>query len=650
MNDCMNDTVKKYEYVLEPSEIREFCLAALWERFKCRKGVWIRLLVIIVIELFIIPEAAVLVAVMVVVMLIVSGIYNYTAAARMLEGQPWGIWVEGDKLKAERGDCSEVSCRNIQFIRITKHLLMLGYLQSVKTPAWFVVPLHVFENVQERERFLDKIRNPQAASEAGGLPEEGIEAVTRDTAGQNLRNTETREYMRFAYRLDGERWVRFQKGAADILNGTSLGKPMRFYGMVIWGCVMMAVMTSCVYFTAGTLNWLLVCVCFFITMWMVLRLYCRNPEKGIRKQLRAPEVAGRACGVWQVSLTEEAIAVSMPMDMKVSYVWESLRWLLETEEVFYIFHKDKRHFIMIAKESFVSWEQVDIFHRICADKGVQKTVQKKALYVPEWLTWVLFGLIMLVSLGVFTAKIFRDTREMPDDALWEKTGGYREEIVFDYPDYVPLDEQAEVLASLGLQVPEDTIESIRESMAEYDLYDMVEGSPYTWILMDLGAPEYDEDWNLTGYSGQVFWFDFEGFDISEDYIDVLNGMLALAKESPLEGVSDIRENTDGMDWERGRGTITVSLSWQGQVYLYDMDVYYDWIDEKVLGILNSLPGQQESQRRFYATGDNGQGAIVFFCTPEWAKEFMEKTGLTLEMPTAKADAVQKGSSNKKSAD
>ncbi|MDE5719044.1 MAG: hypothetical protein K2I53_15850, partial [Lachnospiraceae bacterium] len=152
---------------------------------------------------------------------------------------------------------------------------------------------------------------------------------------------------------------------------------------------------------------------------------------------------------------------------------------------------------------------------------------------------------------------------------------------------------------------------------------------------------YDEEWNLTGYSEEVFWFDFEGFDISTDYIDVLNGMLALAQGSALDGVSDIRENTEDVDWERGRGTAGVSLTWKEQTYSYDMEVYNDWIDGRVLGIFNPLLEQEGSRKYFYAAGDNGQGAIVFFCTPEWAEQFTQKTGLALEKSTAKADEVRK---------
>lgn len=89
---------------------------------------------------------------------------------------------------------------------------------------------------------------------------------------------------------------------------------------------------------------------------------------------------------------------------------------------------------------------------------------------------------------------------------------------------MPLEKQVEVLSSLGLHVPEETVESVRNSMLEYGLYDLVEESPYTWLLMDMGAPTYDEEWNVTGYADEVFWFDFEGFDISTDYINVLSGI------------------------------------------------------------------------------------------------------------------------------
>lgn len=627
------DNNRKYEYVMDLSEIREFCRFAYWEQFKQRKRKWIMLVIIIAAEAVFLPEAAIIVSIVLAVSLIATGIYYYRSTVKMLEGQMWTVFrMEGDRLQVTRGNRTEVPYGSIQMIRRSKRLLMLGYMQQIRRPAWFVMPLRVFGSEQEAEAFLERIRSAQAQPDFAGPAEPmrvgaDFTGATEQTPGQAVLSEQPtqetaaaapREYMRFSFFLDGERWVRIQKGAADLLNGGTFGRAARTYGMMIWSGVMAVVLSLCTCLIAGEFQWPLLCYSLALTVWFILRLYFRDPEKRIRKQLNAPEIAARLCGPWQVALTEEGVTVHMPMDMKDYFGWESLMWLIETQEAFYLFYKDKKHFIAIAKESFVSWEQVDVFHRICADHGVQKIAPKRARYVPAWLTWTVFALIILVSAGVLMARIYLDF-----------AGGYAG-AASDYPGRVPLDEQVEVLASLGLDVPEETVESVRSSMVEYGLYELVEDSPYTWLLTDMGAPDYDEDWNLVGYSEEVFWFDIEGFDLSTDYIEVLNGMLVLAQGSPLDGVSDIEENTEAVDWEKGRGTIVVSLNWEGRTYQYDMEVYYDWIDGNVLSIYNELLEEKDFEKRFYVTGDNGQGAIVFFCTEEWAAEFSEKTGLILE--------------------
>lgn len=604
-----------YEYVMEDAEIREFCLAAFGEQLKYSKRTGVRLVVILAAELFLIPEAAALTVLLLLLLLAAVGIYNCVVTAKILRGQPGSLWIEDGKLKARRRDYSEISCRNIQLIRRTKRLLMMGYMQGARRPAWFVMPVRVFGDQQELDLFLAMLRNPQGQMQGMYADQMGQQNTEADSG---VPESQKREYIRFVYQLDGERWVRLQKGAADLINGGSLGKSARTYGMIIWGCVMTAVLTAAVCLVAGTFHWMFACYGLALAVLMMLRLYCRDPEKAIRKQLKSPEVAARACGLWQVSLAEEGVSVTMPGDMKNIYLWESLAWFLETEEVFYLFHRDKKHFVMIAKESFLSWDQVHLFHQVCADHGIQKVVPKKARYMPLWLLWVLFGLFLLVCLGALAAKIYLDIGS---------GFGYVSEDTYGR---VPLEEQVEVLSSLGLHVPEETVDSVRNFMVEYGLYDLVEESPYTWLLTDMGAPTYDEEWNVAGYADEVFWFDFEGFDISTDYIDVLNGMLALSEGSCLDDVRDIQEDMTDADWEKGRGTITVSLRWNGERYQWDMEMYDDWIDSRVLGIFNPFLEQEGSQKYFYATGDNGQGAIVFFCTQEWAEQFTKKTGLVLE--------------------
>ncbi len=586
---------RRYEYVMDEAEIREFCLRAFLEQLKCSKKTGIRLLVILAAELLLVPEAAALTVLLMAVTVAAVGIYNYAATSKILRGQPGSVWIEDGRLKAQRRDYGEIPCRDIKLLRRTKRLLMMGYMQGARRPVWFMIPLRSFRDGHEVDLFLAALRDP----------------VTQE-------NYYDQAYLRFQFQIDGERWVRLQKGAADLINGGSLGRSARTNGILIWGSVMTVVLTVVSCLISGRFHWMFVCYGFVLAVLMCLRLYCLDPEKPIRNQLKQPEVAARACGLWQVSLTEEGVSLAMPAGIRNVYLWASLAWLLETEEAFYLFHKDKKHFVMIAKESFLSWDQVDLFHRICADHGIQKIVPKKARYVPGWLIWTLLGVFLLALFGIVMVRAFLTERDEPGV------------VSVDVYERVPLEEQVEVLESLGLQVPEETAASVRSSMEEYGMYDLVEESPYTWLLTDMGAPTYDEEWNVTGYAADVFWFDFEGFDISTDYIDILNGMLALAEGSCLDDVTDIREDMTDADWESGRGTVTVSLRWKGEPYEWDMEMYNDWIDVSVLGILNPLLEQEGSQEYFYATGDNGQGAIVFFCTQEWAEQFTQKTGLVLE--------------------
>lgn len=624
---------RRYEYVMDEAEIREFGLHAFLEQLKCSKKTGIRLLVILAAELLLVPEVAALTVLLIALMVGLVGIYNYSATSKLLRGQLGRVWIEDGRLKVQRKDYGEISCRDIKLVRRTKRLLMMGYMQGAGRPAWVMIPLRSFRDVSEVDMFLAMLRGPAAqgncydhmsqynagvgAGAAVPAGQENTEADFGNPFGQKWES-EPQEYLRFQYQLDGERWVRLQKGAADLINGGSLGKSARAGGMLIWGSVMAIVLTVISCLISGRFHWMFVCYGFVFAVLMSLRLCCRDPEKAIRNQLKQPEVAARSCGLWQVSLTEEGVSLAMPAGIKNVYLWTSLAWLLETEEAFYLFHQDKKHFVMVAKESFLSWDQVDLFHRICADHGIQKIVPKKARYVPGWLIWTLCGVFLLALFGIVMVKAFLTERDEPGVISGDVYGR------------VPLEEQVEVLKSLGLHVPGKTVVSIRSSMEEYGMYDLVEESPYTWLLTDMGAPTYDEEWNVTGYAADVFWFDFEGFDISTDYIHILNGMLALAEGSCLDDVTDIREDMTDADWESGRGTVTVSLRWKGEPYEWDMEMYNDWIDVSVLGILNPLLEQEGSQEYFYATGDNGQGAIVFFCTQEWAEQFTQKTGLVLE--------------------
>lgn len=145
-----------------------------------------------------------------------------------------------------------------------------------------------------------------------------------------------------------------------------------------------------------------------ITAIMILRIWTHDPEKSLRKQMKSPVMRDKINGPWQILLSKEGISVCMPMGLKDFYSWESLEWLVETEEVFYIFHRDKRHYIMIAKESFQSGDQVSAFYQLCAEKGTKRIPAKKARYIPDWV-WVSLALLLMfacVGTFVFVAVTF----------------------------------------------------------------------------------------------------------------------------------------------------------------------------------------------------------------------------------------------------
>ena len=90
----------------------------------------------------------------------------------------------------------------------------------------------------------------------------------------------------------------------------------------------------------------------------------------------------------------------------------------------------------------------------------------------------------------------------------------------DYPNYVSLEEQIKVLESLGIEGAQQVAVSIQEWMDEYHMQAQIEGEPYYWLLMELGMPFYNEEGVILNYPTEVFSFDFEGYDISTDYIEI----------------------------------------------------------------------------------------------------------------------------------
>lgn len=598
--------MRKYTFQLTKEEVREFCLRAIWEQQRFHRVKWLFILGLLALECFLVPwvvPLAVIPFLLAIYALVV--VLNYFMMKKKLCGKTRVLWAEDGMLKldTEGESYREISCDRFTVIRVTSRLLMLGCYQAPKKLGWYPVPLRVFVDGQERDRFVEYVRNPQAWT-----GEESAEGAMREHG----------TYLHFSFQIGSEAWIRMMSEATEIIQAGTMGKQKK--NRFVWPILaVVCILLPCwvIWRVPGsgwsTYIWLFIGVILFLSL---LRVTKENPEKRIRMQIRKGMLQNDPYGEWEISVSDMGVRQSMAGKDNVEMPWESLFCMVETDTGLFFYQKDKRHFVMLPKKCMNSWEQIDAIRKMCVERQMAVLAGKRLKYAPNWLFPVL-------TVGVATAFLAVSLGSI----IWDSQ---RDE----YSNYVPLEEQVSVLRSFGFSVSEEMEQSLREDMEEYEIASYVENYPYTWVLLHLARTGYEEDWE-TGAGKDIFWFDFEGWDISTDYIMVLEGMQRLSSGSILDDVGNIREDTEKVNWERGTGTITVLLEWNGGEYSWRMNVQHDWIDEKVLGIYNGLLKRQKVPERFYVTDDGGQGAIVFYCTQEWALAFEDATGLDLEASTVK---------------
>lgn len=272
-------------------------------------------------------------------------------------------------------------------------------------------------------------------------------------------------------------------------------------------------------------------------------------------------------------------------------------------------------------------EKLQAFIAYCRERGCNYDVYvepEKWSVGKKIFTVIICMLIFLVIgvAGIAGASIERTEMEEEEEFVFNPE---------EYEDYLPLEQQLEVVEQLGFTVSQESLEYFQEWMeGEYGAYGRmyVEGYPYYELLMELGYPKYDEDtWKVIEYSKQAYWMDFEGWDISRDYIDILNGIMAMSDGELL--FDEIEENCENVDWEEGTGTIEVTFKCNGNSYEFEADVMNDWIDADFIGYMNEVLNKEGYTKNIYACYDGGQGNILFYRDEAWAKEFVGLTGIQL---------------------
>lgn len=605
--------MKKYSFQMTKEEVRELCLRALWERILLMRFRWLLVPAILAADcIFLSWTVALATGILLLLIFVLIPMWNIRVMEKQLCGKTRTIEVEAGMLKSgiEGELYHEIPCSSITEVRMTRHLLMLGFHQASKVIAWYPIPLRVFADEQERDSFLESVRNPHTIvsdmGEYGETSAIGFEGQAAEKAEQ--------EYFRIISQVGEEEWVRMMATATEIIQARTLGERKNWLVWIVLTAIFPVLSYGAARFFPGAASLIhflsLLCILFFFSL---LRNLLENPERKIRTQLRKGMVQNNVLGAWETSVTEMGIRQSISGKNSAMIPWESLLCAVETDNELFFYQKDQMHYTAIQKKGLESREQIESLKGLCREKHLEVLVGKRKKYVPGWLITLLTAVVLAGYLWLIYTDFYKET----------------------VPDYTPFAEQVSVLRSFGFTIPKEMEEAWCAYMEENGATSYVESYPYTWLLSNLAWVDEEERAHRFQDGAEVFWFDFEGWDIYTDYIRVLEGMQKLSEGSVLDGVENIREDTENMDWEKGKGTITVSLEWNGQEHSWKMDVKNDWIDAEILGIYNGLLEKEGIPERFYMMGDNGQGAFVFYCTGEWASAFEDATGLDLETYTVK---------------
>ena len=189
-------------------------------------------------------------------------------------------------------------------------------------------------------------------------------------------------------------------------------------------------------------------------------------------------------------------------------------------------------------------------------------------------------------------------------------------------------EIARELSGFDITVPAEDIQELETYYREYEVdpYYGFQPDKRIDLLSWAGYGEYDETtWEWTPTQNGVFWLDFEVADVSVMYTDLLRGVSALCSEE-LD-FTNIRETVGGVD--PAGGTHTVEFSWDGVSHSLEGQNYYDWLDARVINDLSSIVKSHDTGKRLYFASDGGQGCLIFYREPAWARAFTRATGIRL---------------------
>lgn len=636
------DDTMQIDYQMNKRELAEMCFRALREAVFRQRSLWVALLVIaiygvmgVVLSIMITgrPVGAgwcLLLFLVGHLGLLYMGNYRHYIKAGLLN--PQRLRVEQGYLFAGLDGGERFPCRSYTVIRKGKRILMIGIQNSKLLTSYIGIPKRAFSSPDEMDAFLWLMANSCLAEghEAGQvMPDRGGDAV-------------------LTFEITEKRWAHIYGEAVQILSDRKLlgskrlisvvGRACAFGVLLLYPCIRIASGESFLDGTGLYLFWFLIVVGFFL---LGRGLRTRRSDSYYMKMLGTGKIQSDTLGWWEVGIRPEE-GYYYHHDKYFRFRWSDYCHRFDMGDTLFFFDQNGKHYIFIPKEALGNQEETARFYDYFYQRGMGFQTAPAPKY--GWSPMVVGGIVSLTLAGAILAilvihPILTGISQVISQDFMDMYNGtydYEEETVpfvfrpEDYPDYMPLDFQIEVLKSLGIEAPdEEEMQQYEQWMDEDDYYRAyIEGTPFVGILGEMGVGDYDEETEEYSYHPSVYWFDFEGWDISEDYLDILKAFQVMGG-GDFE-LTDMKEDLQNVDWDEGTGAILVMFRYNKNAYAFEARMMYDWIDPEFLGFFNEVLEQERNPKRIFYMDDGGQGAILFYNTKAWSEEFYRKTGIRLE--------------------
>ena len=314
--------------------------------------------------------------------------------------------------------------------------------------------------------------------------------------------------------------------------------------------------------------------------------------------------------------------LNMTRDSKQTYGYYMIRKIAETKNLFVLIMEQELLLVVDKRtlEGGTREQLLDYLYSKCGNLKKKKLQTKKKLYVRV----AVLGVLLLAAVGATAWTAVNDDYSYPaylDDWYFEP---------YLWANHLTGEELAARFERLGIEgFDEELVAEMDAYWSEFTEEDLYYMDKVADVLWEIGMGEFDEETgDFSPSSHDVYAADVEYFYTDYMYTEFLMGVAALG-EGELD-FTDITENLDDVDWDAGRGTRTVSFTWNDETYTLEADVWDDWFDISVANELNKIiTKNNDSNKQLYFGYDGYQWLFVFYCDEAWAEDFQKTTGMWL---------------------